>query len=308
MTVEHQISIEPAHQKQVIDQLAELIERFYVFPDHAEDMASTLRNLGAGIAHRNACSGDDLACELTGLIHGVFPDRHLRVRWFAEPGAALQGARAMDSETAYRAAKVDSFGIHDVKLLPGKVGYFVISEFYPVRYSEAEIAASLIQLAECQALLIDLRGCRGGEPETVALLCSYLFDETPVHLNDLYCRPSDSIEQFWTRKSITGPRFACQPVCLLASPETFSAGEEFLYNLQSLQRATVLGEPTRGGAHAGDIHQIDENFAVFIPDSRAVNPVTGTNWEGKGVTPDVPCLATNAFDLGYQMCLEKIAE
>ena len=49
-----------------------------------------------------------------------------------------------------------------------------------------------------QQLVLDLRDNGGGDPAMVKLICSYLFGEKPVHLNDLYWRKGDRTEEFWT--------------------------------------------------------------------------------------------------------------
>jgi hypothetical protein len=43
-----------------------------------------------------------------------------------------------------------------------------------------------------------------------------------------------------------------------------------------------------------------------VPNARAVNPVTKTNWEGKGVAPDVDCPAELAFDKAYALALRAL--
>ena len=140
----------------------------------------------------------------------------------------------------------------------------------------------------------------------MARIASYLFGAQPVHLNDLYSRVDDRLEEFWTRPDAPGPRFADAPVYVLVSRATFSAAEEFAYDLQALGRARVVGEVTRGGANPGAIHRLDAHFAVFIPDARAINPVTGDNWEGGGVSPDVPCAADDALGVARALALEAI--
>ena len=87
---------------------------------------------------------------------------------------------------------------------------------------------------------------------------------------------------------------------------TFSAGEEFTYNLKSLNRATVVGETTGGGAHPGSPFRIHPHFEVFIPKGKAINPVTGKNWEGCGVEPDVPTTADQALDTAFKLALEEV--
>ncbi len=47
-------------------------------------------------------------------------------------------------------------------------------------------------LANTDVVIIDLRQNGGGSPETVALVTSYLFGPQPVHLNDIYNRPSNA--------------------------------------------------------------------------------------------------------------------
>jgi C-terminal processing protease CtpA/Prc len=86
------------------------------------------------------------------------------------------------------------------------------------------------------------------------------------------------------------------PVYVLTSRSTFSAAEEFCYDLKNLGRATLVGETTGGGAHPGSTHDIEGILAVFIPHGRAINPITKTNWEGVGVEPDVKVPAEQALD------------
>jgi C-terminal processing protease CtpA/Prc len=74
----------------------------------------------------------------------------------------------------------------------------------------------------------------------------------------------------------------------LTSRQTFSAGEAFAYNLQVGGRATVVGEPTRGGADPNMVIPVDPHFSLSIPIGRTVHPVTKSSWEGVGVQPDVP--------------------
>jgi C-terminal processing protease CtpA/Prc len=97
-------------------------------------------------------------------------------------------------------------------------------------------------------------------------------------------------------------------VYVLTSRRTFSAAEEFTYNLQCLKRATIIGETTGGGAHPGGNQRVQEHFSVFVPSGRAINPITKTNWEGTGVKPDVEVPADQALKTAQLMALRKLAE
>jgi len=49
---------------------------------------------------------------------------------------------------------------------------------------------------------------------------------------------------------------------------------------------TLVGETTRGSAHAGVFHRIDDHFGMGIPEALSVDPFSNTDWEGTGVEPD----------------------
>src|SRR5581483_1133514 len=86
-----------------------------------------------------------------------------------------------------------------------------------------------------------------------------------------------------------------RPVYILTSRRTFSGGEAFVYDLKARKRAVIYGEITGGGANPGGGTMLNARFGIFIPTGRAENPVTGTNWEGTGVAPDVTMDARLAF-------------
>jgi C-terminal processing protease CtpA/Prc len=135
-----------------------------------------------------------------------------------------------------------------------------------------------------------------------------LFPEAPVvHLNDIYSRPDNQTHQWWTLAFVPGKRFTGKSVYVLTSKMTFSAAEEFTYNLKNLKRATIVGETTGGGAHPGGQQRVNDHFAVWVPTGRAINPITKTNWEGTGVQPDVAVSADLALKTAHLAALEKVA-
>ena len=96
---------------------------------------------------------------------------------------------------------------------------------------------------------------------------------------------------------------------MLTSAGTFSAAERFTYDLKTLKRATIVGETTGGAAHAAKKVAIKGYpLAVSVPFGRAVNPITGGNWEGTGVTPDVAAPAAEALTVAHSRALAAIAE
>jgi hypothetical protein len=167
-------------------------------------------------------------------------------------------------------------------------------------------AAAMNFLANTDALIIDLRRNGGGQPEMVALLSSYLFDQR-AHLNDIYSRFDNRTQEYWTRDTVAGKRYGeSKPVYVLTSKRTFSGAEEFAYNLKNLKRATVIGEVTGGGAHPVRPHRLTDHFMIGVPFARAINPITQTNWEGVGVTPDIDTTAEQALKVAHLAALKNL--
>jgi C-terminal processing protease CtpA/Prc len=87
---------------------------------------------------------------------------------------------------------------------------------------------------------------------------------------------------------------------------TISAGEAFVYDLHLLKRAVLVGEVTAGAANPGGFVRVGDHFRLFVPRGRAVSPVTGTNWEGVGVAPDIRVDTAAAFSTAYIQALKAL--
>jgi C-terminal processing protease CtpA/Prc len=202
----------------------------------------------------------------------------------------------------------DNFCFKEIKLLEGNIGYLDFRCFSEATEAGPTAIAALNFLAYTDAIIFDLRQNGGGSPSMIQLISSYLFRE-PTHLNSFYVRESDSINQFWTQAYVEGPRLSDVDVYVLTSSYTFSGAEEFTYNLKNLKRGTIIGETTGGGAHPTDIkifHHL--NVGMSLPFGRAINPISGTNWEGTGITPDIEVPQEKALDVAHLKALEKLLE
>jgi C-terminal processing protease CtpA/Prc len=93
---------------------------------------------------------------------------------------------------------------------------------------------------------------------------------------------------------------------VLISHSTFSAAEGFSYDLKMLKRATLVGEATSGRGHMGMAHRIDDHFTIRIPAVRVTNPISGTNWEGTGVEPDVKARSADALATAEKLAERKL--
>ncbi|MBS1827351.1 MAG: S41 family peptidase [Acidobacteria bacterium] len=305
------LTIDATERKAAINGVLEALDKRYVFPEVARKMESAIRDRQAKGEYDTITSAADFARLLTTHLQQVSKDKHLRVRHSFDPiperpETNRQPSKEEIEEFRARMAK-DNFGFERVERLPGNVGYLDLRGFFSAAFGAETAVAAMNLLSNSDALIVDLRRNGGGDPAMVALISSYLFDDV-THLNDLYFRPADSTRQWWTLPFVPGKKLAGKPVYVLTSNRTFSAAEEFTYNLKNLKRATIIGETTGGGAHPGGTTRLSAHFQAFIPTGRAINPISKTNWEGAGVTPDVPLNQEAALKTAHLMAAKKIRE
>ena len=298
--------IDAATRVRVIDSAVAQLNEFYVFPDVAKRMGDTVRARLTRGDYESITNGLVLANRLTDDFRSVSHDKHLNLVFSASTSTAVSLLRNPDREAARRQVERLNCGFVKVEQLPGNVGYLKFIGFAPTDLCSATASAAMNFLAHVDALIVDVRDNGGGDPKMVAYLESYLFSAR-THLNDIWDRKSGSVEEFWTLDSLPGERLGSEkPVYVLTSSRTFSAAEEFCYDLKMLKRATIIGETTGGGAHAVSVHRIDEHFMMAVPVSRAINPISKTNWQGVGVEPDVKVAAADALAAAQKLVAEKL--
>ena len=299
--------VDASTRQEVIDGAIAHMQRAYIFEDVAQKMAAALRAHAAAGAYEKVTAGAEFAALLTKHLQDVSKDKHLRIIF--EP-QGIEGRRppvtAEDRTRRIAAERRGNFGLHRVERLDGNVGYIELRGFSGSQEAGAAVTAAMNLLANTDALIFDLRRNGGGSPVTIGFISSYLFDK-PVHLNDFYVRETDSRQSFHTSETVDGKRYGqSKPVYVLTSNRTFSAAEEFTYNLKNLKRATIVGETTGGGAHPGGVRRITHQFGIWLPTGRAINPITGTNWEGVGIAPDIAVDPTEALAAAHLDALKKI--
>ena len=295
--------MDAARRQRVVDSLLVQLEREYVFPGKVPALAASLRQRLQRGDYDNISNAVAFADTLTAHIRQVIADRHLSVRFLpARRAPVTRDASTGASSTTAR--RPSTAWVERVEVLPSNIGYLALSGFADRADAETPYRDAMTKLADTDFLIIDIRDNRGGHPEGVALLISYLVGTDSIHLNSFHFRNGDSTLQTWTSPLVTGRKFGPdKPVYVLTSSTTFSAAEEFAYDLQAIRRGTIIGEVTGGGANPGQVARLDANMAAFIPFAEARNPITGTNWEGVGVKPEIEVPAAVALD----RALEEIA-
>lgn len=308
-----EMAIDAASRERTIARIADLLNERYVFPKVAARCASRLDaqlRSGAYEQHADAMS---FAEALTRDLQAETRDKHLRVRP-RPPGAASLDSESAESTPDERRSRrdamrdqmrKDNFGFQRLERLEGNVGYLNLLGFVPAELGGEAAAAAMAFLANADAVIIDLRHNGGGSPSMIQYISTYFFDE-PTLLNTMYWREGDRTDQFWTLPHVPGRRMPDTPLFILTSAGTFSGAEEFAYNMKNLERGTIVGETTGGGAHPGDSVPVNDQFAMFIPTGRAINPISKTNWEGVGVEPDITVPAEKALAVAHAKAVEAL--
>jgi len=291
----------------VMNQVRALVEEHYIFPEVAAKVSGVL---AAGLAGgRYPADMPALAAAVTADLQSVNGDKHLRLLYHED---AIAPRTPGDDAEEYAAmahwAGQTCGGVACAQRLAGNVGYLDLRPvLFPAVLAGEVMTAALSLLATTDALIIDLRNCLGGEPSMPPFIISYLWDRDPAQLCGLRERTDTLPRQTWTLPYVPGRRFGKdKPVYVLTSAATFSGGEQLSYDLQQLGRATIVGEPTRGGAHAREGFRVHPHLEATISVAAAVNPKTGGNWEGTGVTPDIQSTADSARDTAYQRALQDV--
>ena len=292
----------------VIEEIVTKLNAMYIFPALARTAGDSVRRREEEGAYNQLTTIDAFANELTRDLQGVTHDQHVRVRYseFPVEEADHNGdPSAEEMKLVLKSRQEINFGVQTVKRSSTNIGYIDFRMFAEAEFSREVMTAAMTLIAHTDALIIDLRHNVGGDPATVAYVCSYLFDQR-THLSDLKVRDKPT-EEFWTSPTVPGSRFgSTKPVYILTSNSTFSGAEEFAYDLKELKRVTIVGETTRGGANPGEDHRVAEHLTLFIPDARSVNPYSGTNWEGSGVVPNVRVSADKAQWTAEEMILKQL--
>ncbi|AIE85544.1 S41 family peptidase [Fimbriimonas ginsengisoli] len=296
-------------RRSTIDSLVSAIQERYVFPDLGKKAGEALKAKLASGGYDTLSAGPDFAKALTEDINAICKDAHFRVRYSEKP-LPVRAQRAAPSQKEidqdrWFTHKANA-GFEKVERLLGNVGYIRVDGFFDPEIAARPIQAAMDFVGDTDALIIDVRYNGGGDPATVRLLCSYLFDPKPVHLNDIYMREGNRTEQFWTLSKLPGRRYVGKPVYVLTSKRTGSGAEEFSYDLKNLRRATIVGTSTWGGANPGGVVRLNDHFGAFIPVGRAINPYTKTNWEGTGVDPDIHVASEDALATAQRIAVEKL--
>ena len=293
------------YKVEVLQKIASLLETKYVFPEMAKKYAEEFRKKCERGFYESYTNPKEFAEQATADLISITKDKHINFRLIESSDIGEKPESSLHHPIRYHRLGInENKGFSKLEWIEGNIGYLDIRRFYYISDVRDMVIATMKILSNADAIIIDLRENGGGSGD---YLSSY-FLKHPTQLNSWYSREDDFLTEVWTFKEIGVERLTDVPLFLLTSKRTFSAAESFAYDMKVRERATIIGDSTKGGAHSVDLYKIDDQFEIYISTERAINPITGGNWEGTGVIPDVPVPSESALDTAIELAKKAGAE
>lgn len=287
-------AISPADQDRIIDKIAQILEEKYIHAEVAREMVAILEKNRED--YYVLSEPRLLTRRLNADLFAVSKDHHVKVL-YTGPGVDPMSA-FFTAESNYRFVKAET--------LTGNIGYLRMDEFSTHKEAIEVAEAALAFLANTDALIIDLRFNRGGSGDLATLMLSYFF-EKPTVINRYFYRWTGKSSHYMTHKKVEGRRLVGKPLYVLTSKYTASAAEIFANTVKTFELGTLVGERTFGIANVADFAALENGFSLLFTHGEDKNPITGTNWQGTGITPDVACGLDEAPARAHELAWSQVS-
>jgi len=297
-------------QKKIINSFADTLAKYYFFQDSVKMIVEKLDLAYKDGMFSNITNDSLFAVSLTKFVRTVMPDNHLGVRY--EKGLQPTSPNRMeprprDNNTPENPAMANNRrNPIEFEILENNIGYLKIAMFDEQPMFFDEIDKVFKNLKETKALIIDLSNCRGGSPRGCNYVTSYLLQPNIKLTSIFHLINGNAVEiESYSLESVKSERYTDKPVFVLTGKMTFSAAENFCYDLQVLKRGIIIGVNTIGGANPGRAFPIGDSYSAFIPTGHSYNHITKTNWEGVGIIPDILTSENDALSKAISLANEK---
>ena len=280
----------------------------YVYPEVGLEVSNILtRNLNEG-RYDDITDFNAFAQIVTNDLFELTRDKHLMIRFDPEDVNEIKNGEnisAKEREDYFIRQKENSgkrnHGFREVRILPGNIAFLRFDEFERAEFASKTAYAAMEFISNADAIIIDLRSNTGGWGSMVQLILSYFFDFQDEKKNIIFFEKKlpykNEVIQYRNLPDLPGKRILETPLYILTSGNTYSAAEAFTDVLKNRNRAIIIGETTRGGAHSTRGPEIlTDYYIVKMPISEVLNSQTKKNWEGTGIEPDIKTNRKFALD------------
>lgn len=233
-------------------------------------------------------------------------DRHMKISYDPALYSEMRVGGTKDStdQSINPRAAYQNFGVAKVEILEGNIGYLKLTSFHGVDEAKRRVDAAFSFLDSSDAIVMDLRGNGGGDANFVRYVQGYFF-EKPTNSMDFIDPGADTPVQTFTLQP-SGRAQPSRPLVTIVDGDTASAAEDFAYSVQAFDLGEVVGAPTAGAAHTITRFPIDPGFVLSVSTGKPIHPITGSNWEGFGITPDHKVTPADAATVAHIRALELL--
>jgi hypothetical protein len=273
----------------LVSDLCAWIDRLFPDADRGERLK---RALDERFGEDARAVTSELCREIEAVAHDF--SRHLALEFVADgslvPDTEPPGWPPQDP----RDVRLRAGSVGEVARRSDGVGVLALDGLDGVHIAAPYLEAAFALLSGARGVVLDLRRNGGGDPGIVTLVLDWLLGDEPTHISDVIYR--DRTRQWWTTGRLADRALPREtPVSVLVSEHTFSSGEALAYHLRSQGRARLVGRRTPGAADHITPVALSGHVRALLPEARVRDAVTGTNWEGTGVVPDIPCAPAEAL-------------
>ncbi|KAJ1144508.1 hypothetical protein NDU88_010806 [Pleurodeles waltl] len=279
--------------------LIEILTTHYSFVERVPALVQHILTMD----YSTVTSEENLAAKLNYELQSASEDPRLSIRLQSEshvPPLDFPVAANLPEDEEVLKSLVNT--VFKVTILPGNIGYLRFDEFADISVL-AKLAPYIVskvwdQIVDTANLIIDLRYNFGGPSTAVSLLLSYFQEANLQHrLFTLYNRLTNTTTEYYVMPNLGGKSYGGKRgVYVLTSHRTATAAEEFAYLMQSLSRATIIGEITAGTLfHSKSFLLEGTKLTLTVPFINLVDN-NGECWLGGGVVPDAIILSDDALD------------
>ena len=300
---ETNISLNQDQVRQSIVDTLKTLNEFYVFPEKAKEVESIIIDRMNKGAYDHIKTTEEFGDFITDELIEVSTDGHLGIMLVKDKDAKPTPV-IIEVEDEYKY----NYAFQKLEVLSGNVGYLKFNKFYIDEEAVETVDYAFGFLKNTDAMIIDLRDCKGGSPILTLYMLSHFFSEKTLLWN-IHTR---GVEEIYENNSIVGigsPKFKSHyPLYILVGPDTASAGEIFSYTLKHFNKATIVGEKTLGIAHPVEAFKINKYFIGRFSMRRITNPITNTDWEVVGVLPDIKSSSDKSLNVAHTKALEALSQ
>ena len=300
-----------AEKQKLIRKMIELIdERFVDIPAGKKVIKGLNKNLKEG-KYDKIITESEFIRVINKDLYTLSRDLHLSVRPISG-GQNSNGRRRMRTPgSGGRMRSRPEGGRFSAQILDGEIGYVKVNGLLAPLAEEGvreDMEKALQKVKDADAVIFDLRNVRGGVPETMSLLSSYLYDEKPKLLNTYHNRLTGPNKLFTKPDKVSFHFGLKKPLYALINGRTASGGESFTYVNQQHGRFVVVGETSRGAGRLSPSYPISETLNLVVPENRSEHPVSKTGFEKIGVKPDVEAKSEESLSKAHFLALKKLLE